>query len=104
VKVSQYNVSDYFTKLTAGLSPASSTPFMGQRDYLQSYASQGQLLTLDEPHQGTTVDLSQYSIGTAAWNYTTASSTLPMDWATAAIYYNEADLQAAGTSPRTSTT
>jgi multiple sugar transport system substrate-binding protein len=98
VKVSQYNVSDYFTKLTAGF-VAGDAPdaFMNSVTYLQSYANQGQLLPLDSYIKQDNVDMSQYSIGTAAWKYTDGKQyALPMDWATAAIYYNEADLQAAG--------
>jgi len=98
VKVSQYNVSDYFTKLTAGF-VAGDAPdaFMDSVTYLQSYASQGQLLPLDSYIKQDNIDMSQYSIGTAAWKYTDGKQyALPMDWATAAIYYNEADLQAAG--------
>ncbi len=98
VKVSQYNVSDYFTKLTAGF-VAGDAPdaFMDSVTYLQSYASQGQLLPLDSYIKQDNIDMNQYSIGTAAWKYTDGKQyALPMDWATAAIYYNEADLQAAG--------
>lgn len=98
VKVSQYNVSDYFTKLTAGF-VAGDAPdaFMNSVTYLQSYAGQGQLLALDKYIEADKVDMSQYSIGSTAWKYTDGKQyALPMDWATATIYYNKDLLTKAG--------
>jgi len=98
VKVSQYNVSDYFTKLTAGF-VAGDAPdaFMNSVTYLQSYAGQGQLLALDKYIEADKVDMSQFAIGAEAWKYTDDKQyALPMDWATAAIYYNKDLLTKAG--------
>ena len=98
VKVSQFNVQDYFTKLTAGfVSGDAPDAFMNSVTYLDSYASQGQLLALDDHIKQDNVDMGRYSIGASAWKYTDGKQyALPMDWATLAIYYNEADLQQAG--------
>jgi multiple sugar transport system substrate-binding protein len=98
VKVSQYNVSDYFTKLTSGfVSGDAPDAFMNSVTYLQSYASQGQLLPLDKYISQDKVDLKQYSIGTSAWKYKDGKQyALPMDWATGGLYYNKSALAKAG--------
>ena len=98
VKVSQYNVSDYFTKLTAGF-VAGNAPdaFMNSVTFLQSYASQGQLLPLDKDLASGDTKLSSYSIGASAWKYTDGKQyALPMDWATMTLYFNEDLIKAAG--------
>src|SRR5436853_599547 len=47
VKITNYNVSDYFTKLTSGfVSGDAPDAFMNSVTFLQSYAGQGQLLAL----------------------------------------------------------
>jgi ABC-type glycerol-3-phosphate transport system substrate-binding protein len=98
VKISQYQVSDYFTKLTAGfVSGDAPDAFMNSVTYLQSYASQGQLLALDDKIKQDNVDMSQYAIGTSAWKYTDGKQyALPMDWATGVLYFNNDLLTKAG--------
>jgi multiple sugar transport system substrate-binding protein len=98
VKVSQYNVSDYFTKLTAGF-VAGDAPdaFMNSVTYLQAYASQGQLMPLDQNIKQAKIDMKQYSIGASSWKYKDGKQyALPMDWATGVLYYNQALLAKAG--------
>jgi ABC-type glycerol-3-phosphate transport system substrate-binding protein len=99
VKMSQYNVSDYFTKLTAGF-VAGNAPdaFMNSVTYLQSYASQNQLLPLDKYIKQDKLDVnSTYSIGASAWKYTDGKQyALPMDWATETLYYSKDALEKAG--------
>jgi ABC-type glycerol-3-phosphate transport system substrate-binding protein len=98
VKISQYNVSDYFTKLTAGF-VAGSAPdaFMNSVTFLQSYASQGQLLPLDDKISQSNYDMSQFGQGVDLWKYTDGKQYgLPMDWAAAALYFNEDMVKAAG--------
>ena len=91
VKISQYNVSDYFTKLTSGfLSGDAPDAFMNSVTFLDSYASQGQLMPLDKYVDRDHLDMSQYSIGTSAWKYKDGKQyALPMDWATGVLYYNQ---------------
>ena len=98
VKVSQYQVSDYFTKLTAGfVSGDAPDAFMNSVTFLQSYASQGQLLALDDKIKADNIDMSQYAIGTSAWKYTDGKQyALPMDWATGVLYFNTDVLTKAG--------
>jgi ABC-type glycerol-3-phosphate transport system substrate-binding protein len=98
VKISQYKVSDYFTKLTAGfVSGDAPDAFMNSVTFLQSYASQGQLMALDKDIDRDHLDLKQYSIGTSAWKYKDGKQyALPMDWATGVLYYNQDLLTKAG--------
>lgn len=98
VKISQYQVSDYFTKLTAGfVSGDAPDAFMNSVTFLQSYASQHQLLPLDDKIKQDKIDMSQYAIGTDAWKYTDGKQyALPMDWATGVLYYNTDLLTKAG--------
>jgi ABC-type glycerol-3-phosphate transport system substrate-binding protein len=101
VKISQYQVSDYFTKLTAGfVSGDAPDAFMNSVTYLQSYVRQGQILALDDKIKQDKVDMSQYAIGADAWKYTDGKQyALPMDWATGVLYYNTGVLTKAGYSP-----
>ncbi|WP_025157745.1 ABC transporter substrate-binding protein [Leifsonia aquatica] len=98
VKISQYQVSDYFTKITAGfVSGDAPDAFMNSVTYLQSYASQHQLLAMDDKIKQDTIDMSQYAIGTDAWKYTDGKQyALPMDWATGVLYFNTDLLEKAG--------
>ena len=101
VDVSQYNVSDYFTKLTASF-VAGNAPdaFMNSVTYLQSYASQNQLMSLNKYISQSNLDMSQYSIGASGWKYTNGDQyALPMDWATNVLYYNTALVEKAGYTP-----
>ncbi|HZX08221.1 sugar ABC transporter substrate-binding protein [Kribbella sp.] len=101
VHVSQYGVSDYFTKLTAGF-VAGDAPdaFMNAVDYLQPYVSQHQLMPLDKFIGDDHFNLGQYSIGASAWEYTDGKRyALPMDWATTVLYYNKGLLAKAGYTP-----
>jgi multiple sugar transport system substrate-binding protein len=101
VKISQYQVSDYFTKLTAGfVSDDAPDAFMNSVTYLQSYASQGQLAPLDKYISRDKIDMARYSIGAGAWKYQDGKQyALPMDWATGVLYYNQDLLAKAGYTP-----
>jgi len=101
VKISQYNVSDYFTKLTSGfVSGDAPDAFMNSVTYLQSYAGQGQLMSLDKYISQDKIDMKQYSIGASAWKYKDGKQyALPMDWATGVLYYNKDVLAKAGYTP-----
>lgn len=98
VKITNYNVSDYFTKLTSGfVSGDAPDGFMNSVTYLQSYAGQGQLLPLDDYISKDKLDMGQYAIGTDGWKYKDGKQyALPMDWATGALYYNKDLLAKAG--------
>ena len=101
VDVSQYNVSDYFTKLTASF-VAGNAPdaFMNSVTFLQSYASQNQLMALNKYISQSSLNMSQYSIGASGWKYTNGDQyALPMDWATDVLYYNTALVEKAGYTP-----
>jgi ABC-type glycerol-3-phosphate transport system substrate-binding protein len=98
VKITQYDVTDYFTKLTAGF-VAGDAPdaFQNSVQYLQVFASQHQLMPLDTFIKQSHFNLSQYSIGASGWQYKDGKQYgLPMDWATAGIYYNKSMLAKAG--------
>ena len=98
VKISQYDVEDYFTKLTASF-VAGNAPdaFQNSVQYFQSYASQNQLLDLDPYISSTHFDLSKFSVGTSAWKFTDGKQYgLPLDWAAEGIFYNKTMLQQAG--------
>lgn len=98
VKISQYNVSAYFTKLTAGfVSGDAPDAFMNSVTYLQSYAGQNQLMPLDKFIDQDHFNMKKYSIGVSAWKYTNGKQyALPMDWSTGVLYYNKALLAKAG--------
>jgi multiple sugar transport system substrate-binding protein len=89
VNITQYNVADYFTKLTAGF-VAGNAPdaFQNSVQFFQAYASQHQLLPLDSYIAKDNFDLSRYSVG--------KQYALPLDWAAAGIYYNQDALTKAG--------
>ncbi|HEX3788025.1 MAG TPA: sugar ABC transporter substrate-binding protein [Pseudonocardiaceae bacterium] len=98
VKISQYDVADYFTKLTAAF-VAGNAPdaFQNSVQYFQAYASQGQLMPLDDDIAKTNYNLKQFSVGVDAWKYTDGKQYgLPLDWATSAIVYNKSMLAKAG--------
>lgn len=101
VKISQYDSADYFTKLLAGF-VAGTAPdaFMNSVQYLQQYASLKQLMPLDELMKKTHFDIGRFSVGVDAWKYTDGKQYgLPMDWASAALYFNEDMLKKAGYTP-----
>ena len=98
VKISQYDVSDYFTKLTADM-VADDAPdaFQDSVQYFPGFASQGQLLDLDSYISSSNYKLSQFSVGVDAWKYTDGKQYgLPLDWAATGVYYNTKMLQQAG--------
>lgn len=98
VKISQYDVSDYFTKLTTGF-VAGNAPdaFQDSVQYFPAYASQNQLMPLDDLIKKTGYNLSQFSVGVSAWKFTDGKQYgLPLDWAASAIYYNLDMLTKAG--------
>ncbi len=82
VKITQYDVSDLFTKLTADM-VAGDAPdaFQDSVQYFPSYAKQGQLLPLDSYISSSNYKLSQFSVGVDAWKYTDGKQYgLPLDW------------------------
>ena len=86
MKISQYDVSDYFTKLTADM-VAGDAPdaFQDSVQYFPGFAAQGQLLDLDPYISSSHYDLSQFSVGVNAWKYTDGKQYgLPLDWAATA--------------------
>jgi multiple sugar transport system substrate-binding protein len=98
VKISQYDVADYFTKLTAGF-VAGNAPdaFQDSVQFFQAYATQHQLLPLDKYISQDKFDLSKYSVGVTSWKFTDGKQyALPLDWAAAGIYYNKDMLTKAG--------
>jgi ABC-type glycerol-3-phosphate transport system substrate-binding protein len=98
VKISQYDVADYFTKLTAGF-VAGNAPdaFQNSVQYFQAYASQGQLLPLDSDIAASNLQLSNFSVGIDGWKFTDGKQYgLPLDWAAEGIYYNKTMLAKAG--------
>jgi ABC-type glycerol-3-phosphate transport system substrate-binding protein len=98
VKISQYDVADYFTKLTAGF-VAGNAPdaFQNSVQFFQAYAAQHQLLPLDGYIAKDKFDMSRFSVGTDAWKYTDGKQyALPLDWAATGIYYNADALTKAG--------
>lgn len=101
VKISQYAVDDYFTKLTAGF-VAGDAPdaFQNSVQFFQTYTSQHQLLALDDLIKSTDFDLSRFSVGTGAWKYTDGKQYgLPLDWAATGVFYNADALTKAGYTP-----
>ena len=98
VKLSQYDVSDYFTKLTADM-VAGDAPdaFQDSVQYFPGFASQGQLLNLGPYIASSKYNLGQFSVGVSAWKYTDGNQYgLPLDWAATAIYYNAGLLKQGG--------
>ncbi len=98
VKISQYDVSDYFTKLTADM-VAGDAPdaFQDSVQYFPGFAAQHQLLDLNPYISSSHYDLSQFSVGVNAWKYTDGQQYgLPLDWAATGLYYNESLLKKAG--------
>ncbi|WP_370971011.1 sugar ABC transporter substrate-binding protein [Amycolatopsis sp. cg9] len=101
VKITQYNVDDYFTKLTAGF-VAGTAPdaFQNSVQYFQAYASQHQLLPLDDLIARDGFDLGKYSVGVDSWKFTDGKQyALPLDWATAGLYYSTDAITKAGYTP-----
>lgn len=107
VKISQYGVTDYFTKLTAGF-VAGKAPdaFQNSVQFFPQYADQHQLLSLDDYIKKDKFDLSRFSVGVDSWKYTDGHQYgLPLDWAATGLYYNTDMLTKAWpTPPRTSRT
>jgi ABC-type glycerol-3-phosphate transport system substrate-binding protein len=100
VKITQYNVNDYFTKLTAGF-VAGTAPdaFQNSVPILGEYASQKQIMPLDDLIKKSGFDLGKYNIGVSSWKYTDGKQYgLPLDWASSAFYFNKDDLKKAGIS------
>jgi ABC-type glycerol-3-phosphate transport system substrate-binding protein len=98
VKISQYDVNDYFTKLLSGfVADTAPDAFMNSAQYFQQYASLGQLMPMDDFVKTSHFDLSQYSTGVHTYTYTDGKQyALPMDWAASGIYYNKDLLKKAG--------
>jgi ABC-type glycerol-3-phosphate transport system substrate-binding protein len=98
VKISQYNVNDYFTKLTAGF-VAGTAPdaFQNSVPLLGEYAAQKQIMPLDDLIKKSHYDTSIFSVGLDSWKYTDGKQYgLPLDWASAAFYFNQDATTAAG--------
>jgi multiple sugar transport system substrate-binding protein len=102
VKITQYNVVDYFTKLTAGF-VAGKAPdaFQNSVQFFPQYADQNQLLPLDDYIKKDKFDLSRFSVGVDSWRYTDGKQYgLPLDWAATGLYYNTDMLTKAGYSAK----
>lgn len=98
VKISQYNVEDYFSKLTAGF-VAGTAPdaFQNSVPLLGQYAGQKQIMPLDDLIKKSKYDLSKFNIGVDSWKYTDGKQYgIPLDWAASAIYFNEDMVKKAG--------
>lgn len=98
VKITRYNVDDYFTKLTAGF-VAGTAPdaFQNSVQFLQAYASQNQLMPMDDLIAKSSLDTKKYSVGFETWKFTDGKQyALPLDWAAAGIYYAKDALAKAG--------
>ncbi|WP_112138846.1 ABC transporter substrate-binding protein [Glycomyces dulcitolivorans] len=98
IEISQYSVDDYFTKLTAGF-VAGTAPdaFQLSVPLLGEYAGQGQIMPLDDYIDESGYDLSVHSVGVDSWQYTDGQQYgIPLDWAGAAVYFNEAKVEEAG--------
>jgi ABC-type glycerol-3-phosphate transport system substrate-binding protein len=101
VKITQYAVEDYFTKLTAGF-VAGDAPdaFQNSVQFFQAYASQHQLMPLDDLIESSGFDLSRFSVGVDAWKFTDGKQyALPLDWAATGIFYNTDAIAKAGYTP-----
>ncbi|MBV2355404.1 sugar ABC transporter substrate-binding protein [Streptomyces sp. J2-1] len=98
VRITQYNSADYFTKLLSGfVSDTAPDAFMNSVQYLQQYASLKQLMPLDGLMKKTGYGTKRFSVGVDDWKYTDGKQYgLPMDWASAALYYNTGMLKKAG--------
>ncbi|MFI5591875.1 ABC transporter substrate-binding protein [Amycolatopsis sp. NPDC051758] len=102
VKITQYNVDDYFTKLTAGF-VAGTAPdaFQNSVQYFQAYASQHQLLPLDDLIARDKFDLKRFSVGVDSWKFTDGKQyALPLDWSATGLYYNVDTITKAGYTPK----
>jgi multiple sugar transport system substrate-binding protein len=100
VKISQYAVDDYFTKLTTGF-VAGTAPdaFQNSVPQLGEYAGQGQIMALDDMIEKSGYDTSVFDIGLDSWTYTDGKQYgIPLDWAGAAIYFDEDKVAEAGLS------
>jgi ABC-type glycerol-3-phosphate transport system substrate-binding protein len=98
VTISQYAVTDYFTKLTAGfVSGSAPDAFQNSVPLLGAYAAQKQIMPLDDLIKKTNYDTSVFSVGLDSWKYTDGKQYgLPLDWASAAFYFNKDAIKAAG--------
>ncbi|WP_329454650.1 ABC transporter substrate-binding protein [Streptomyces sp. NBC_01497] len=98
VKISQYDVNDYFTKLLSGfVADTAPDAFMNSGQYLQQYAALNQLEPLDGYVKKSDFDLKKYATGSGFYRYTDGKLyALPMDWSTAGLYYNQDMLKKAG--------
>ncbi|MCO6006989.1 sugar ABC transporter substrate-binding protein [Actinoallomurus purpureus] len=96
VKISQYDSTDYFTKLTADF-VAGNAPdaFMNSVQYFPTYANQHALEPLN-PHLSAN-GLQQFSEGVDIWKGKDGEQYgLPMDWATSGLYYDKGAIAKAG--------
>ncbi|MGG7464828.1 ABC transporter substrate-binding protein [Plantibacter sp. YIM 135347] len=91
VKISQYAVGDYFTKLTAGfVSGSAPDAFQNSVPLLGAYAAQGQIMPLDDLIKKHDFDLGKFDVGVDSWKFTDGKQYgLPLDWASAAFYFNQ---------------
>lgn len=100
VKITNYNVGDYFTKLTTGF-VAGDAPdgFMISPTFLDSYASQNQLMALDDKIAASKYDMEAFGAGVELWQFTDGKQYgIPMDWALGALFYNSKLIKDAGIS------
>ena len=101
VKISQYAVDDYFTKLTAGfVGGTAPDAFQNSVQFFQAYATQHQLLPLDDLITKNNFDLKRFSVGVDSWKFTDGKQYgLPLDWSATGLYYNTDAITKAGYAP-----
>jgi multiple sugar transport system substrate-binding protein len=96
VKISQYNVNDYFTKLTADF-VAGNAPdaFQNSVQYFPTYVAQNELAPLGDYISPS--GLKRFQVGVDVWQGKDGKQYgLPMDWATSGIYYDKGAIAKAG--------
>ncbi len=98
VKITQYAVDDYFPKLTAGfVGGTAPDAFQNSVQYFQAYASQHQLLPLDNLIAENSFDLKRFSVGVDSWKFTDGKQYgLPLDWSATGLYYSVDAIKKAG--------
>lgn len=99
VNISEYSTSDYFTKLAADF-VAGNAPdtFQNSVQYLDAFASQGQLEPLDSYIKKSGFDMGVFDgVGTKTFTYSDGKQyALPIDWSGSAFFYNEDMIKQAG--------
>lgn len=101
VKMTQYQFSDLWTKITAGfVGGTAPDTFQDIATYSPEYVKQGQLLPLNSYIDSSHFDMDKYSVGLNQWGKFPDGNYygLPKDYSTLGFYYNKTVLDAAGIS------